>query len=355
MANSPNFNPDMVENLSAVEDRGVYRSLVRKARLIYKSADITSWRTNATLLTKALEYLDGYAGFKAMDRLGNIRNFDDRFALLTLVRRTPAISQNDPCCVDVVLNYEHIVDGPNQVLLRPSNGLIFGKGRTSIVEKSTNFFYPYGIRIKTNPTDPNDTRDNKTAIVVAHTYPTWETGIAASPHNPTYPRTIIQGGEINIPYPQSTYNVQGIFATARPAKLAHFAVASINAKEWQGMPALTWICSEVQWEVNDPSDKVGGIGKSPTYRMQFEFQYNVDTWDPAVVFIDQRTSRPPADVRQAEFEATTGPAGVLRMVQHPTNGKEIPAGVWKVPALRRLDIDAFFGALFEGAAPPAFN
>jgi hypothetical protein len=335
---------DRVDNLSCDEDRGVVRTLTRKARVLWKPASVPNESRSHELLGDTLKYLEGQ-GIIPMQPLGFVRNREERFAPLVLVKRSPSVAMDDPCCIDVMLRYDHLVDGANQVLQRPTTGLLFGKGRTSIVEKSTNFFYPNGIR------DPKDPDKNKTLIVTAHTYPDYETGIAAMPYDKRYPRTIFQGGEINIPYPQSNYHVEGIISTSKPAKLANFIVATINNKTWQWLPRLTWICSECQWEVNDPSDREGGLPKSPTYKMSFEFQHNIDGWDPHVAFTDQRTGRPPADVRIAQFEAEGGPAGVIRMVKHPNNDLEIPAGLWRVPALRRIDFDEFFSALFEGAAP----
>lgn len=345
---------DKVEDLKCSESNGVIRSLTRKVRVIFDKNEMTLQLRNQNILVAALNVLDGQ-GMLVGSRLGDIRKREDRFAPLTLVNRDAAVAEGDPCVVDVTCRYDHVMEGSSQALYNPANGLIFGKGRTSIVEKTTNFFYPYGIR------DPKDPDKDKTQIVVAHTYDAYETGIAASPHNPDYPRTIVQGGEISIPYPQSNYVVQGIFPTARPARIALLIVATVNQVEWLGMPPVTWICSEAQWEVNDPSDKVLGLGKLPNYKFSFEFQYNVDTWDPAVVFIDSRTGRPPHNVRTGEFISgggfpgtPAGPAGVLRMVLHP-NGKEIPAGVWRVPALRRMNFDGFFKALFEGATPAGMN
>jgi hypothetical protein len=347
---------DKVENLSCHEALGVIRSLTRKVRVQFDKSEITLVR-DYNVLSEALKVLD-LQGVVAGQKLGDFRNRDERFAPLILTNRDPSIVDNDPCWVDVICRYDHMIDGPNQTLRNPTYGVLFGKGKTSIVEKSTNFYYPFGIR------DPSDLDKGKQQIVVSHTYPSHETGIAASPHDPDYPRNIVQSGEINIPYPQSTYSVEGIFPTNNPAALSYAIVASINVNRWQGQPPLTWICSECRWEVNDPSNRQGlgaGIARTPTYRMGFEFQYNSDTWDPAVVFIDQRTSRPPAGVLIATDVAGLdvpakfggpGPERVRRMAVHP-NGKQVPAGLWKVPALRRIDFDAFFGAIFEGINPPA--
>lgn len=334
---------DRVDTLSCTEDRGVIRSLTRKVRVIFSAAELAEGgRIDAAVCVGALKVCDTQ-GLEANSVIGNVRDADDRYAPLTLVKRTASLVDGEPSVVDVVLQYEHIMDGPNQQLMAPPQGYIYGKGKTSIVQKSTNNYFPYGIR-----TDPA----KRTQILVSHQFPDWETGIAAVPFNPNYPRTIFQGGEIDIPYPQSNYGFAGIVRTNAPRKLAGRIIATINEVEWQGDPPLTWICSEIQWEVLDPGEApADGL---TSYKMQFEFQYNVDTWDPTVVFIDQRTGRPPANVLKATDEDDNG---VLSLVVDPTKvlgdpTRARPAGMWQVPALRRLKFDEFFGALFDGSLPP---
>lgn len=342
----PELFIDHLSNLTCREERGVIRALTRKARVKFTPVEIALYR-NQNVLNLALDFLTAQ-GLSAMSVLGVGKNpmqdMGQRFASLVLTKRTPSLAENDPCYVDVMLEYEHIMDGHNQTIKDPPLfwSTIYGKGKTSIREKSTNFFYPEGDR----------TNFERTQIVVAHQYPTTETGIPASAYSKEFPRVVFQGGEIKIPFPESTYSIAGIVFTKKPAKVAKRVVACINKIEWQGNPPFTWICSECQWEVNNPA--FSGTVDS-TYKMSFEFQHNEDGWNPDVVFLDQRFGGPPASVVEAR---DNDDQGVMRLTNIPvaTAGgnvefKQIPAGLWKVPALRRLDFDAYFGVLFDGLVP----
>jgi hypothetical protein len=277
-----------------------------------------------------------------MSVLGDVKNVGDRFASLVLVKRSPAIA-NDPCTVEVTLEYEHLIDGHNQILRTPPSGLLFGKGKTSIREKSTNFFYPNGVRDESK----------KTQIVVAHQFPPEETGIPASAYNKLYPKVVFQGGDVKQAFPESTYQLQGLINTNSPLLIAELVVASTNSVPWLGAKEGTWICSECGWEVNNPGESVTVVS---TYKFLFEFHNNPDGWDPEVAFHDQRTGIPPAGLVEA---TATDVNGVLRLqtILAPTGGDPslswntvyIPAGTWKVPALYRMDFDNYFGAIFDGS------
>ncbi len=219
---------------------------------------------------------------------------------------------------------------------------IYGKGRCSIVEKTTNFYIPPNA----DGTVSDDITKRK-QILVAHSFPKTDTGIVGQAIDPTLPFTVIQGGEVSVPFPQGNFELQGILYTNNPWSIAWAFIARVNKKVWLQRPPITWICSEVKFEVVDPS-----LGE---YRFSFEFQYNVDTWNPTVVFNDQRTGRPPASV-----EAATLPnpmeGGVLNLVQNPyTEGTLQPAGYWNVPFLSQVDFSQLFANFFEGGLPPLFE
>lgn len=338
---------DRLDNLSAKESHGVVRQLTRKARVVFKNPD--ALQTSYDILGAALSFLDAQ-GFGAMSTLNLLDDPQNRWGALTLVRREPSLAFPDSHnCVDVVLDYQHLLDGANQ-LFQPAmqtiggavadagnlTGSIFGKGRCSIVDKTTNFYYPNGDRTKP-----------KRQIAVSHRFPLWETGIAATAFDKDYPRCIFQGGEVNIPFPQSNYGFSLIVTTDSPVTIANTLVASINAKPLLGQKELTWICSEVRWECNAPAGNP--FAPATTYNMSFEFQNNVDGWDPTVVFLDHRTSRPPSGV---EFANTNDLDGVLSLytpsdpAEHPLRPFR-PAGIWQVPALPRIDFVDYFNTLFR--------
>lgn len=340
---------DKVENLNAKEVYGVIRSLTRKAKVEFTKAEIANSR-NQNVLDLALTVLDNN-GYKAMAPVPGTTITSSRYGALVCVERIPSISDNDPCWVEIILNYQHILDGPNQILKGPVSGLIFSKGKSSIVDKSTNFFYPFGDKSK-----------NRILLQTAHKYGEKDQAIAGMPLDPDFPRTVFQGGEINIPFPQANISFQGLIATTRPRALAKSIIGTVNGAEFMGDPTTYWLCSEVAWEVNDPTTHLatGGLPiAGPNYKFTFEFQYNDDGWDPTIVFLDQRMSKPPPDVLFATTDdETANGAGVLRMVINDAglplgNPQRLrPAGIWQVAALRRLDFNAFFGAVIEAAAPP---
>ena len=349
---------DRITNLSCEEVRGVIRKLVREARILFAEADIVTKR-DFNVLNAALTILDSN-GITAMSRLGDIRNVNDRFGALVLTSRAPRVAEGDPTCVDVVLTYDHIIEGNNQNLNPLTLGglpapEVFGKGKTSIREKETNFFYPNGI------VDP----DKKTQILIAHQYAITDTGIPPTAFEKNLPRVVFQGGHVKAPFPESTHSITGLFATPRPRAYAKAIIAATNSVSWIGDPAGTWLCTEVQWEVNNPA--VNNIAGLPNYRMTFEFHHNPDGWEPEVAFKDERYGRPPADVVQAyiAIDEADGGDGVLRWqgivgILDPDDPEargiiNIPAGVWKVPMLKKLDFDAFFGTVVEGANVPAFG
>lgn len=340
---------DRMDTVSAHFSRGVARSATRKCRIMM--AEETNNNKGVFTLSAAIDVLEA-RGIIMMQPMGMILNADERLAPLVLTDIKPSISENDRNCVDVILEYHHIIDGANQVIARdgaPLNGLLWGKGRTSIVEKATNFFYPFGDRTKP-----------KVMLEVGHQFGVNDNRMAAVNHDPRFPRAQIQGGEISIPFPQMTYRWEAVVYTLFPARLANSLIARTNISPWMGMPALTWLITEVSWEVNDPSRI--GVNPGPTYKMGFEFQYNSDTYDPLITFKDQETGNAPAAAVKAD---TADQFGVVRYQQILTlvNPEEpiglgglgefanYPAGYWNVPALQRIDFDATFQAMFEVAGP----
>jgi hypothetical protein len=343
---------DRLDTLSYVERHGAIRSLTRKVRVKFQDFDQPR---DFSVLSVAMTTIEadphGMKPFSIpLDINGNpLLGYND----LRLVERSPSLAENDPSTVDIILKYEHVLDGPNQdfssdIGIIDEDGtpltdkVLYAKGKASIVEKTTNFF----ISPELDPTDPN----NREQISVSYTFPISDMGIAGMPLMPGIPRTVEQGGEVNIPFPQENFTLVGFLRTATPRRTANLFIAKVNADTWLEKPPFTWICSEVQWEMMLTDTKIGypWLG-TPLYKFQFEFQYNIDTWKPTVVFLDQRTGRPPAGVVD-QVATSTDEFNVLRLRDALTIGGAtvlVPAAMWQVPCLQTVNFPALFASEFE--------
>lgn len=133
---------DRLETLECVERNGVVRRLVRTARVM----GMTGW-TDYRVLWQGLAKAGIPAWGTGLVDSTNLTNFANTqaFNTLVLIQRDAKIAEQDPGTVDVILTYEHLLDGPNQGLKFPgSNTILYTKSRSSVVQKPTNFFYPYG-------------------------------------------------------------------------------------------------------------------------------------------------------------------------------------------------------------------
>jgi len=345
----PTLHLDHTSNLSCEEDRGVIRSLNRRALVEFTKAELDADGgaiRNQGVLAAALDHLDSQ-GLVYLSRLANNpQDATSRFNSLVMVKRSPALLDKDPAWVEVMLTYNHILDGHNQEVIAPGTGLIYGKGKCSIVEKTTNFFRANG--------DPSK---EKALIVVSHTYPVSDTRIGGLPFDSRFPRTIFQIGEIKVPFTQINYNAQGIVYTDNPVAVAVSIVAKVNSVAWQGQKPKTWICTEAAWESNDQASDP--VNSRPIYKFHFEFQHNSDGWQPTVVFNDKETGLPPIGVIRATIEDENGvvryrpwnkPIPPLPGDQLAEIGPDnaIAGGIWEVPALAAKDYNQFFRGLFEG-------
>jgi hypothetical protein len=358
----PQVHIDRIQALTCEEDRGAIRSLSRLVLVEFDRLYIDAANArNQNVQMLALDACTN-ADLGPGHTISDLGEAGKRFSNLVCVKRSCTMA-DDPCFVRVTLKYDHIADGPNQNIAfngedqLPANRVLVGKGKTSIVDKSTNFYYPNG-----------DRNFERTLIQVAHHYGNreWPAGIVSAKDTI---RTVIQGGEITIPFPQSNFSVTGLVATDEPHILAKSICPSINSEIWQGDPVFTWLCTEASWELNDGDPGPNIVVPSlPIYRFKFEFQYNEDGWDPTVVFLDQRTGRPPHDVVWASEIAaipSDPPATFATVLSKMTNLLDkddpgssnpdlllVPAGIWKVPALRRVDFNVFLGSLVDGVTRP---
>lgn len=207
---------DRVDDLSLVERHGVIQSLMRKARVIFRGTPPPSYLALSQALTVCPN------PFSILTDAG--------YSALILIGREPRIAELEPSCVDVTLKYEHMLDGPNQLLnnnpyvvgqTQPIPGVLFGKGKCSITEKTTNFYYYQG-----------DPANGQTPILVGHTLQPQEAGPVGMTSYPGLPNLIIQGGEITIPFPQSNFQLEGIYALLAggdPHNVARQFVGKINS------------------------------------------------------------------------------------------------------------------------------
>lgn len=97
----------------------------------------------------------------------------------------------------------------------------------------------------------------------------------------------VQGGEFDVQIPQTTLTFDLVEELASPFTYSHEWVGTVNDGSWAGGAVGTWMCVAVNVEpFNADADP-------PTYRVQYQFQYDPDGWDPEVVYIDPETSKPP--------------------------------------------------------------
>lgn len=267
---------DHVETLELEERNGAIVSLTTLIRVCELE------NTNAEVLLDALEAAGVPAsGFE----------LSGKFAGMILTERNPRLV--DKSTVDVRCTYSLPLN--NQEIGGRVN--LYGTARCSVAQKTTNFYVPYGGSIQP--------LQSAQQITVEHTYPA---------DDPDFPgRTVIQGGEVTVFVPEANYYFEGFLNTYNPWASVAVVLGKINSGIWLSQAPLCWMCTEVQFSMIKPG----------RYKFRFEFQLNLDTWDPSVVFIDERTGRPPA--------------GLVPGVGYKT-----------IPYHARINFSAAFGSYFEG-------
>jgi hypothetical protein len=223
----------------------------------------------------------------------------------------------------VHVRYDHILDGPNQNIFPAIGdiGLLLVKGKSSIIQKPANAFYPNG---------------NQDAglqqIAVAHQYPLTDDLYKG--------RLLFQSGEIQTAWPQDNIKLEGTTITGDPFALKDLIHRKVNLNPWLGKPARTWLCTEVEF---DCLDFVKGL-----YRFGFEIQNDSDTWDPLVVFNDDRINLPPVQLEKPNADSFYGPEQVRNLYANPAEGTVRPAAYWYVPYLPAIDYFGYFQSRFDG-------
>lgn len=244
---------DQITVLEAEERHGALRRLVREA--LVSGLDTSTW----DILTSALDdsSLPQYGDYLTTSAANNA------YELRLIARYVTVVDQTH---ARVRLTYENIIDTETD-LDDPRNGLINGELRINLQQKTSNL----------------DADGNQ--IILSHTWPDAD---------PDYSNeTEEQGGEIQYYEPQKTIHITGIKKTRKPWLTANSIVAHVNSEPFSGGEARTWLCTGCTW-------KLSWHGRSPDYEnrylMNFEFQNDLDTWDPTATFVDGRTNRHPPDL-----------------------------------------------------------
>jgi len=246
---------DTITTLEAVERHGALRRLVRE----YLVTGITC--TNWDVLTEALDdagvpaYGDELTSDTSSHGLG-----------LVVVERNVTMVDTDKARVRLVYEYfsdiEEFIDSP--VVEN-----IGGEVRCNLQQKETY------VDVNGDP------------ITVQHTFANDDANRPGE--------TVTQGKKVTYLQPQKTIHIKGIKQTRAPWLIADNINGYVNNAAFSGGAARTWLCTGCVWKLA----WLGRMGESSLenrYYMDFEFQYDADTWDPIAMFIDEATGEPPPDL-----------------------------------------------------------
>ncbi len=249
---------DQLTILEAQERHGALRRLVREALVSFSGLDIpTDW----TVLTEALDEsaLPQYGDHLTEDLS------DNAYDLELVERNVKSVEKNR---VRVELVYENFAD-LEENLDDPRGGYVTGEVRCNLQQKTSNLDI------------------NGNLVEVSHTYP-------SDDYN--YPdETLVQGGQFQYYEPERTVFIRGIKQTRHPWLIAKAIIGRVNLNSFGGELPRYWLCTGCSWKLAW-AGRMGGSARENRYYMNFEFQYNADTWDPTVTFIDDVTGKPPRNL-----------------------------------------------------------
>lgn len=254
---------DQIEEVSLNEEGGVIVELIRACKI----TGLDNASGDFTILQEALDALDT-AGLTAGSLLSGFEN-------LVLTNRPLSVIDSSQTAVRATLDYQTI--SRTWRILSLNNGFVFNGG-TSLQQETTQLD-AFG-----------------TQITVAHTFD------ASDPDFPSQEK--IQGASASVLVPSPSLIAAGKLATSFPDFITQDWAGSINSVPWRGAAAFTWLCSNVTFE---PSDTVS---LPASWEFVFEFTYRSDGWEPQVVYIDERTGKPPPGLvagvgfKQIEWYAT---------------------------------------------------
>lgn len=330
-------NPFRTDVLSCTETYGIISHLVTKTRVTGVPVTPLSEQSALWNALNAAALAAGGAPFTP----GAIPD-GNGFESLILIKRQADIVEGDATTFDVTLEYDLFIN--NQELNEPeglnSDSKIYGRMRSSVQQKPTNFYTDYTLTATaftiatstpalptlpatfqittvsgtttavlglnsyvltfTGGVPPNGTwtipgigtttwAPAKQQIFVQHTFPTQYKGNA--------PNTVYtQGGEIQVQYPAANFQFEGFLNTTMPGAFRDLIHGMVNSITFLGKSPRTWLCAEVGYHCVGLAVPIGGGMKVPRYKFNFEMLYNPDTWDNTVVFIDATTGKPPANL-----------------------------------------------------------
>lgn len=244
---------DKTSVLSASERDGSPVRVVRG----YTVTGITSrdWTATDEALSTAgvpqykdrLDYIPGSAGFSMLCHERDVDMIDEGAAIVR-------------CTYLNAFSVDNMEDSYDTPFL----GSIGGEVRCSIQQKQSNL----------------DGYGNQ--IILSHTYPDDDDNYAG--------QTREQGGEISFFAAQRSFTTHGIKETNAPWAIANSIIGRVNANWFSGEAPRTWLCVACNWK---PESTIYGYER---YLMRFEFSFDEDTWDSTVVYIDDTTGKPPADL-----------------------------------------------------------
>jgi len=251
---------DHISTLEAEERYGAMVRLVRVARVV----GLTD--TDYQVLQSALDASGVPTKGATLTGMAN----------LVLTSRQTTVVDEDQGVVDVTLTYEHFLN-EGQDIDDPPVGVLVGEVRANISQVPTNKDAPGA---------------SGSLITVEYEYP-------EDYHKEDLQgQTVEQTGEIQVFQAQRTIFLQGIMEVDFPWQIALSLVSKVNKQAWSGGVAHSWMCTAVNWKIHDATS---GANR---YLFTFEFQHNLDTWDPQVVFIDENSGRPPAGLVEGTGKKT---------------------------------------------------
>lgn len=341
----PNLITDQLETLEMSEENGVVRSL----KLLATIEGLTS-NTYAVLIEAYKQVGLPTPGTFLVDPDDPLNpswpippGKDKAMAMLLLAKRNFKLRANDKKTVDIVLDYQHFMEGDNQNLTPgatspndwkvPASSIVYGKNRASVQQTKSNYYdtrvvyqlwtptgtFPVGKIVEYKgllwkamidqiwagpptllvaPPGPTGTAlgaiwsvvDESTLaptvptavrrqIIVGHQFPITDGD---------YPgRVQYQTGEITIMQPNDNFKLHGQVFVRNPRSIKIAVLGAINSIPWMDGKSYTWMCTEVAWEP---------LYVSWQWKVTFEFQHNEDSWLPAAIFHDGRAGKPPPNL-----------------------------------------------------------
>lgn len=269
-----------LDSLTTLEANERYGTLQRITRLAVVTGLVdTDWESLKT----------------ALDAVG-VPDYGDRLSTsssnpgyeLICVERSPRMVDKGTCHVELLYENAFNIDQIEDSIDTPYFGSLGGEVRCNVQQKTSNLDI------------------NGDQVTVTHTYPD---------DDPNHPgETLTQGGEFQYYDAQRSFRIHGIKVTNTPWLIANYIVGCVNSIEFSGETYRTWLCVACNWKPQ------GYHAGNQAYYMGFEFQFDADTWDPTVVFIDDVTGKPPADLVPDE--------GIVTVEKLPSCDFEQVIGTW---------------------------